>query len=53
MERIAVYTFIRETGGISLESPIILEIGTIFEYWGLTWIVSEKSDDLYLICKQV
>jgi len=49
-EKKAFYTFATEKVGDSLESLIIMQIGTIFEFKGSTWIVESKLDDNDFIC---
>jgi hypothetical protein len=41
LEPIYTYTFTFESSGFATSSPFKLPVGTIFNYWGYTWEVTE------------
>lgn len=52
-EKIGYYTFIFTSSAISLESPLIIEVGQTFEYWGLRWMVTKDLGENNLICEKI
>jgi hypothetical protein len=52
MDKKAFYTFPLNSGGVSIESDLIIEVGSKFTYWGKKWQVSsieEEEDSILLI----
>ena len=52
-EKIACYTFTVKCGGFVLESPLIIDIGQTFEYWGLKWVVAGAYAENDFYCEQI